>query len=111
MMLRLNRWLKILRIKMSIQVRKIRSHCTILPWWHGISVVDDLAETMHSLQTIAEQYLPETWDTDAQLMPCPNTSEQAFTSSLNLNNTFKCQYCQDLFESKDLIYIKKKVPS
>ncbi|XP_045468624.1 zinc finger protein OZF-like isoform X1 [Harmonia axyridis] len=64
------------------------------------SVVDDLAETMHSLQTIAEQYLPETWHTDAQLMPCPSGPQEVFASSLNLNSSFKCQYCPEMFENE-----------
>ncbi|KAL3276980.1 hypothetical protein HHI36_012342 [Cryptolaemus montrouzieri] len=73
------------------------------------AVVEDLAETMHSLQTIAEQYLPETWDTDTQLMSCPSNSQEAFNTTFNLNNTYKCQYCDDLFPNEWILTEHTKI--
>ncbi|KAL1506098.1 hypothetical protein ABEB36_005526 [Hypothenemus hampei] len=60
------------------------------------NVVSDLAETMQSLQTIAEQYLPESWDNENQI--CPINTEDT-TNNFNLiDNIYKCQFCGESFK-------------
>lgn len=62
------------------------------------TVVSDLAETMQSLQTIAEQCLPETWETDTPMMSCHSNSEETNCSTLNLTGLYRCQFCEDIFK-------------
>lgn len=60
-----------------------------------ILVVSDLAETVQSLQIIAEQCLPESWDGD-QIASCSNsmsTAQNTFHFDL-----YKCDYCGDSFK-------------
>ncbi|CAH1154764.1 unnamed protein product [Phaedon cochleariae] len=59
------------------------------------TVVSDLAETMQSLQTIAEQCLPESWESDGNIMPCG--SEEA-SDNFNLGTIYRCQFCQNIFK-------------
>ncbi|KAJ8954977.1 hypothetical protein NQ318_000408 [Aromia moschata] len=61
------------------------------------TVVSDLAETMQSLQTIAEQCLPESWESDGQIVPC---NSQEATDSFNLDSVFKCQFCGEMFKDE-----------
>ncbi|XP_019871436.2 zinc finger protein 558 [Aethina tumida] len=59
------------------------------------TVVSDLAETVQSLQIIAEQCLPESWDGD-QIASCSNsmpTAQNTFHFDL-----YKCDYCGDSFK-------------
>jgi hypothetical protein len=63
-------------------------------------VVSDLAETMQSLQTIAEQCLPETWETDTQIMSCHSNSQETNCSTFDLTNLYRCQFCEDIFKGK-----------
>lgn len=58
-----------------------------------ILVVSDLAETMQSLQTIAEQCLPATWE--AENAQC--TSEEA-CDGFDLGQIYKCQFCDEMFK-------------
>lgn len=53
------------------------------------SVDNDLADTMQSLQTIAEQCLPETWENDTGMI---NTEESAC-----MDQFLKCQFCEASF--------------
>lgn len=73
------------------------------------TVVSDLAETMQSLQTIAEQCLPDTWDTDAQLVSCSNNSEETHLNAFSLTqdlytipqqeNKYFCTICTKIFNT------------
>ncbi|KAH1012985.1 hypothetical protein HUJ05_012044 [Dendroctonus ponderosae] len=58
--------------------------------------VSDLAETMQSLQTIAEQYLPESWENDNQI--CPINAEDTSNNFNLIENIYKCQFCGDSFK-------------
>lgn len=60
--------------------------------------VSDLAETMQSLQTIAEQYLPESWENDNQI--CPINAEDTSNNFNLIDNIYKCQFCGDSFKGK-----------
>lgn len=60
------------------------------------AVVSDLADTMESLQTIAEQCLPETWESEAQLVT-DNVSQNS-CGNLTINSLYKCQFCEEIFE-------------
>lgn len=64
-------------------------------------VVSDLAETMQSLQTIAEQCLPETWETDdaTQIISCQSNSQET-NQGFNFTNSYRCQFCEDIFKGK-----------
>ncbi|XP_063912202.1 zinc finger protein OZF-like [Zophobas morio] len=64
------------------------------------TVVSDLAETMESLQTIAEQCLPETWETDTQIMSCQSTSQETTNCSTFDLNLYRCQFCEDIFKDE-----------
>jgi KRAB domain-containing zinc finger protein len=64
------------------------------------TVVSDLAETMQSLQTIAEQCLPETWETDTQIMSCHSNSQETNCSTFDLTNLYRCQFCEDIFKDE-----------
>ncbi|CAH1112096.1 unnamed protein product [Psylliodes chrysocephalus] len=57
----------------------------------------DLAETMQSLQTIAEQCLPDSWESDANIVPC-NSNEA--TDNFNLGPIYKCQFCENIFKDE-----------
>lgn len=57
-------------------------------------MVNDLADTMQSLQTIAEQCLPETWENDSPLINTVTSSEENTCNSLSLDQFVKCQFCQ-----------------
>lgn len=59
-------------------------------------VVSDLADTMESLQTIAEQCLPETWESEAQLV-ADNISQDS-CGNLAINSLYKCQFCEEIFK-------------
>ncbi|XP_074034022.1 uncharacterized protein isoform X2 [Leptinotarsa decemlineata] len=56
----------------------------------------DLAETMQSLQTIAEQCLPESWESDGNIVPC-NSDE---TSDNFLGPIYKCEFCENIFKDE-----------
>nr|XP_023030078.1 zinc finger protein OZF-like [Leptinotarsa decemlineata] len=60
------------------------------------TVVSDLAETMQSLQTIAEQCLPESWESDGNIVPC-NSDE---TSDNFLGPIYKCEFCENIFKDE-----------
>nr|CAI5868699.1 unnamed protein product [Callosobruchus analis] len=60
------------------------------------TVASDLAETMQSLQTIAEQCLPETWENGVGL---PTNSQEAL-DNFNIASLFKCHYCDDMFKDE-----------
>lgn len=71
-----------------------------LDWNEGfILVVSDLAETMQSLQTIAEQCLPESWESDGQIVPC---NSQEASDNFNLGPLYKCQFCENMFKGKNI---------
>uniref|UniRef100_A0A6P7G3Y1 Zinc finger protein 260-like n=1 Tax=Diabrotica virgifera virgifera TaxID=50390 RepID=A0A6P7G3Y1_DIAVI len=57
----------------------------------------DLAETMQSLQTIAEQCLPESWESDGNIVPC--NSDEA-TDNFSLDALYKCQFCENIFKDE-----------
>uniref|UniRef100_A0A1Y1JRV8 C2H2-type domain-containing protein n=2 Tax=Photinus pyralis TaxID=7054 RepID=A0A1Y1JRV8_PHOPY len=57
------------------------------------TVVSDFADTMQSLQTIAEQCLPEAWEND-NLIATHSSSEETTCHSLNLEPYLKCQFCE-----------------
>ncbi|XP_050293784.1 zinc finger protein 260-like [Anthonomus grandis grandis] len=62
----------------------------------GNSVVSDFAETMQSLQTIAEQYLPESWESDNQI--CPLKGDESSNNFNLIDNIYKCQFCGESFK-------------
>lgn len=64
----------------------------------SLAVVSDLAETMQSLQTIAEQYLPESWENDNQI--CPINAEETSNSFSLIENIYKCQFCGESFKGE-----------
>ena len=51
---------------------------------------------MQSLQTIAEQCLPESWDTDNQI--CPINTDEPSTNFNLVDNWNKCQFCGEVFK-------------
>ncbi|KAF7285828.1 uncharacterized protein LOC143195163 [Rhynchophorus ferrugineus] len=59
------------------------------------AVVSDFAETMQSLQTIAEQCLPESWENDNQ--SCQLNPPQAQNNFDLVDNLYKCQFCENIF--------------
>lgn len=61
----------------------------------SFSVVTDLADTMESLQTIAEQCLPDTWEVESQLQ---NNSSQQNCDIVDSSVLFKCQFCEEIFK-------------
>ncbi|KAJ8920498.1 hypothetical protein NQ315_005367 [Exocentrus adspersus] len=61
------------------------------------TVVSDLAETMQSLQTIVEQCLPESWESDGQIIPC---DPQDVSHTFNLGPLYKCQFCENMFKDE-----------
>lgn len=61
-------------------------------------VVSDLADTMESLQTIAEQCLSETWESEAQLV-ADNVSQES-CGNLTINTIYKCQFCEEIFKGR-----------
>nr|CAH7728743.1 unnamed protein product [Callosobruchus chinensis] len=63
---------------------------------NATTVASDLAETMQSLQTIAEQCLPETWENGVGL---PTNSQEAL-DNFNMASLFKCHYCDDMFKDE-----------
>lgn len=65
-----------------------------------IVVVSDLADTMQSLQTIAEQCLPETWDSEANIINTHSSSEDTTCHSLTLQPMLKCQFCEESFTGR-----------
>lgn len=79
---------------------------------HGQSLVDefathsavesDLAETMQSLQTIAEQCLPPAWDTaQNHVLVNPNdTSSDNACAEFILDPFLKCQFCDEMFRDE-----------
>lgn len=76
--------------KVKIKIFEL-NHCI-----HSFPVVSDLAETMQSLQTIAEQYLPESWENDNQI--CPINTEETSNSFNLIENIYKCQFCGESFK-------------
>lgn len=48
---------------------------------------------MQSLQTIAEQCLPDSWENDSQLLPYKEA-----TDNFNLEPLYKCQFCEDILK-------------
>lgn len=64
----------------------------------NVAVASDLADTMESLQTIAEQCLPETWDAEDQLVV--NDNSQAACADINLQQLFKCHLCGEAFKGR-----------
>ncbi|XP_066252713.1 gastrula zinc finger protein XlCGF26.1-like [Euwallacea similis] len=65
------------------------------------AVVSDFAETMQSLQTIAEQCLPESWEADNQV--CPLNTENMSNSFNVPENYCKCQFCGESFKDTWLL--------
>ncbi|CAG9772963.1 unnamed protein product [Ceutorhynchus assimilis] len=66
------------------------------------TVVSDFAETMQSLQTIAEQYLPESWENDNQILPI-NTEESSSNNFNLIESIYKCQFCGESFKDSWLL--------
>lgn len=64
---------------------------------YSVAVVTDLAETMQSLQTIAEQCLPATWDSEQNIIQLQNTSEEA-CDGFSLTHLCRCQFCEQVFK-------------
>lgn len=64
--------------------------------------MSDLADTMESLQTIAEQCLPEAWDAEDQLVV--NDSSQETCVNINLQQLYKCQFCNEIFKGNPDLY-------
>ncbi|XP_060526466.1 zinc finger protein OZF-like [Cylas formicarius] len=62
------------------------------------TVVSDLAETMQSLQTIAEQCLPASWENDNQI--CPINADETSNNFNLVDNLYKCQFCEDIFKDE-----------
>lgn len=63
----------------------------------------DLAETMQNLQTIAEQYLPESWENEVNPVNGDNSTN---SNNFNLIETLvKCQFCGDLFKGNDFFVL------
>lgn len=60
--------------------------------------MSDLADTMESLQTIAEQCLPETWESETQLINDNGSQEPC--ANLTINFMYKCQFCEEIFKGK-----------
>lgn len=60
-------------------------------------VVSDLAETMQSLQTIAEQCLPDSWENDGAFLSCREASD-----NFTLEPVYKCQFCEAMLKGKYL---------
>ncbi|KAK9693553.1 Zinc finger, C2H2 type [Popillia japonica] len=60
----------------------------------------DLAETMQSLRTIAEQCLPETWDNEQNLINAHENSENNSCPQFTLDQLYKCQFCEESFKDE-----------
>lgn len=60
----------------------------------------DLAETMQSLQTIAEQCLPPSWENDVNLVNVNNGSEETCDSFNFAQQLHKCQFCGEMFKGR-----------
>lgn len=54
---------------------------------------------MQSLQTIAEQCLPDSWENDGGFLSCKDT-----TDNFNLEPVYKCQFCETMLKGMN-IYI------
>lgn len=72
-----------------------------------IAIFIDLAETMQSLRTIAEQCLPETWDNEQNLINAHENSENNSCPQFTLDQLYKCQFCEESFKGKHAITKKK----
>lgn len=59
------------------------------------AVVSDLAETMQSLQTIAEQCLPDSWENDGTFLSCREAAD-----NFSLEPVYKCQFCETMLKGK-----------
>lgn len=60
--------------------------------------MSDLAETMQSLQTIAEQCLPDSWENDGAFLSCREA-----TDNFNLEPVYKCQFCETMLKGTSKI--------
>ncbi|KAI4459421.1 zinc finger protein [Holotrichia oblita] len=60
----------------------------------------DLAETMQSLRTIAEQCLPETWENEQNLINAHENSENNSCPEFTLDQLYKCQFCEESFKDE-----------
>lgn len=56
---------------------------------------------MQSLQTIAEQCLPPSWENDVHLVNVNSGSEET-CDSFNFPQLHKCQFCGEMFKGKNL---------
>lgn len=60
------------------------------------AVVSDLTDTMESLQTIAEQCLPEAWGSEDHLVVTDSSQETCV--DIDLQQLYKCQFCEEIFK-------------
>lgn len=78
-------------------ILKIFYHIAILS---NIYILIDLAETMQSLRTIAEQCLPETWENEQNLINTHDSSENNSCPEYTLDALYKCQFCEESFKGR-----------
>ena len=56
---------------------------------------------MQSLQTIAEQCLPATWDNEQNIINVhENPVNSSCTADFSLDQFFKCQFCEESFKGR-----------
>ncbi|XP_030756410.1 zinc finger protein 2 homolog [Sitophilus oryzae] len=60
------------------------------------AVVPDFVETMQSLQTIAEQCLPESWENENQ--SCQIGNQETANNFDLVDDLFKCQFCENIYK-------------
>lgn len=62
--------------------------------------MSDLTDTMESLQTIAEQCLPEAWGSEDHLVVTDSSQETCV--DIDLQQLYKCQFCDEIFKGNNV---------